>query len=203
VIPSNPADIRPSLTPPPTGSFQTNPGLPPGSTITPTTPGTGTGTGSFGTGSGYPPATDPYTPSSSSRPAVRQPATDSDRTTSTNPAPLEGPELHPQVRAIPDPDAAAPPQPVNRAPQLLDPRDKTAQLGTRRWGVVPAVWPTRPAPVQKAGLSESPYHIAAGKATIEQASTSRVTEERSLRTSEPKSESPAAAYDASGWESGR
>jgi hypothetical protein len=211
VIPTNPADSRPSLSPPPTGSsFPTNPGLPPGSTVTPITPGTGSGsfgtgggTGSFGTGTNYPPESDPYTPSSSSRPAVRQPATESDRATSASPTAIEGPELHPQVRANPDPDAVAPPQPVNRAPQLLDPRDKTAQLDARRWGVVPAVWPTRPAPVQTASLSESPYHSAPGQTSLEQASTSRAIQERSLRTSEAAREPSAAAYDASGWESAR
>jgi hypothetical protein len=198
---TSPADSRPSLAPNPSGSsFPVNPSTTPG-TVTPIQPGTGTG--SFGTGTNYPPASDPYTPSSSSRPAVRQPATESDRTTSASPAPTEGPELHPQVRAIPDPDAAAPPQPVNRAPQLLDPRDKTAQRSAGRWGVVPAVWPTRPAPVQTAALSESPYHMAAGSAPLAQARVGRVTEERSLRTSDPTSETSAAAYDASGWESAR
>jgi hypothetical protein len=203
IIPSSPADSRPSLTPPPTGSFQTNPGLPPGATVTPITPGGTGGTGSFGTGTNYPPASDPYTPSSSSRPSVRQPATDSDRTTSTRSAASEGPELHPQVRANPDPDAVAPPQPINRAPQLLDPRDKTAQRSASRWGVVPAVWPTRPAPVQTAGLSQSPYHSAAGSDSVANANTGRVTQERSLRTSESTRQTPAAAYDASGWESAR
>jgi hypothetical protein len=67
------------------------------------------------------------------------------------------PTLPPNVRTVPDLDEPPLPRPVNSAPQLLNPRDKTATRtslgdGARRglvnagrdsrWGVVPAQWPT-------------------------------------------------------------
>jgi len=50
--------------------------------------------------------------------------------------------LPPSVRTVPDLDEPPTPRPVNNAPLLLDPRDKTARRD-RRWGVVPAQWPTK------------------------------------------------------------
>jgi hypothetical protein len=88
--------------------------------------------------------------------------------------------LHPSIQPVPDPAVNQPARPVNRAPQLLDPRDKTAALGDRRWAVVPAVWPKPQLPAGE----QSPY---------------RVYQQRSLTE-------PAAAsseYDDSGWTSAR
>jgi hypothetical protein len=60
-------------------------------------------------------------------------------------APELRPAMPPSVETVPDIDAPKTPRPVNSAPQLLNPRDKTAQAGSRwaasRWDVVPAVWP--------------------------------------------------------------
>jgi hypothetical protein len=39
-------------------------------------------------------------------------------------------------------DAAGTPRPVNTAPKLLDPRDKTAGI-RNRWAAVPAKWPEK------------------------------------------------------------
>jgi hypothetical protein len=47
------------------------------------------------------------------------------------------------VQTVPDPDTYQRTQPVNRAPHLLDPRDKSAARADKRWAVVPAVWPTQ------------------------------------------------------------
>jgi hypothetical protein len=49
--------------------------------------------------------------------------------------------LPPSVHTVPDLDAPTP-KPVNAAPTLLDPRDKTAGRDPR-WAVVPALWPTK------------------------------------------------------------
>ena len=164
-----PADTRPSLNPGGTiitpapgtrggGSFQVE-------------PGTGA-SGSFGSGSGYAPSIDPYSSGiqgsfqtdphsgstsgnvngattfgsgySSGAAVIRDP---SRRNTQQNENADRGPTLNPAIVPIPDPDANRQ-LPANRAPQLLDPRDKTAaakpvQKGDDRWAVVPAVWPTR------------------------------------------------------------
>jgi hypothetical protein len=55
-------------------------------------------------------------------------------------APDLAPALPPSVQTVPDLDAPQSPTPPNAAPQLLDPRDKTARAGSR-WAVVPAQWP--------------------------------------------------------------
>jgi hypothetical protein len=57
-------------------------------------------------------------------------------------APELGPALPPDVHAVPDPEIREQPKPIQRAPQLLDPRDKVAG-GDQRWAVVPAVWPNQ------------------------------------------------------------
>jgi hypothetical protein len=57
-------------------------------------------------------------------------------------APDLAPALPPSVRTAPDLDAPQSPKPINSAPQLLDPRDKTARLNNR-WAVVPAQWPKK------------------------------------------------------------
>ena len=145
-IPTQP--MNPGFNPAPGGSFQTAP-------VQPGMPG---GTGSFGTGANYPPAADPYsapltpvekagtTPSNSAAPSgtgtvfgsgfrsgeagepnvIRQPG-------SSRPLP-------PSVRTVPDLDSPNSPRPINAAPKLIDPQDKTARLGNR-WAAVPAKWP--------------------------------------------------------------
>jgi hypothetical protein len=93
---------------------------------------------------------------------------------------IRAPELNsalaPSVRAVPDPDAERPVAPVNRAPQLLSPRDKTAAAGDR-WAVVPAVWPSKPAAPTR--------HVKETKST------------QALRADDSR------RYDDSGWTSGR
>jgi hypothetical protein len=192
------------------GSFPVNPSTSPGGVITPA-PATpfNPGTGSFGTGSGYAPATDPYSNSSTSTstqvgpirgPEIRGPELGGPQLRGQEPradAPARSiqepklPTLAPGVQTVPDPDALQPARPNNRAPQLLDPRDKTAGVGIpahkplradQRWAVVPAVWP-KPEAAVIAPPANSPY-----------------------RTYETRSYSPAAhasAYDDSGWTSAR
>ena len=224
----SPADTRPSLSPgafgprttvpsttvPSTtvpfnspGSFPVNPNTSPGViTPAPATPFTPGSTGPFGTGTGYAPAVDPYSNSS----------TTSSTSTSTQVGPIRGPEqradvpaksiqepkgpvLAPGVQTVPDPDALQPASPNNRAPQLLDPRDKTAAVNAQpqkplradqRWAVVPAVWP-KPEVTVAAPPANSPY---------------RSYEKRSYHTDPERpadTTENAAAYDASGWTSGR
>lgn len=165
-LPSNPAPggggftAPPGSLPPSGGSFQTTPGS--------SAPPTGFGTGGFGTGANYVPAVDPYGSSTTLTPANNAaqagnnnvgpnhsvfgsgyrgaPARpDSTRGGDSNVirAPDLGPAMPPSVQTVPDLDAPQTPRSTNIAPQLLDPRDKTAALGDRRWAVVPAVWPQK------------------------------------------------------------
>jgi hypothetical protein len=55
--------------------------------------------------------------------------------------------LRPEVQPVPDPEVHQPAKTINRAPQLLDPRDKSARRTSSdvRWAVVPAVWPKKAA----------------------------------------------------------
>ena len=54
------------------------------------------------------------------------------------------------LRPVPDPEGSKRVKPGSRAPQLLNPGDRTAQtktahaLGTSAWAVVPATWPEKP-----------------------------------------------------------
>jgi hypothetical protein len=157
----SPADVPPSLTTPrtPLSPPATVPGIPRA-----TTPGTPS----------FPvdPATVPFNPSGfTPGPVLRPPTTDA------------APALHPSIQPVPDPAAKEPARPINRAPQLLDPRDKTATRGDSRWAVVPAVWP-KPALPASVAADASPY---------------RVYHERSLTTPATS----AAEYDDSGWTSAR
>jgi hypothetical protein len=116
------------------------------------------------------------------QPALSQPA----------PTPPTGPILAPGVTTIPDPAAEEPARPINRAPQLLDPRDKTARAsrasrGDERWAVVPAVWPKPATAAALSAPADSPY---------------RVYQERSQRDGQAPAVNPAE-YDASGWQSAR
>ncbi|MEX2176346.1 MAG: hypothetical protein WD872_18430 [Pirellulaceae bacterium] len=216
-----PANTRPSLGPPPGGAFTPIPSNPlpgtpapggsfspgpggaftpnPGTGITPV-PGGGFGS-SFPTDNNYPPVSDPYSGANRISPnfgsvapaAVRAPQTTRSMTGSTpQPPPAAGSTLQPGITTVPDPAANQPLRPINRAPQLLDPRDKTAAAGSIRWAVVPAVWPTKAKP-----HAASPY---------------RVYQERSYDA--PRADvrhAPAAAtqranpadYDDRGWKSAR
>jgi hypothetical protein len=137
---------------------------------------------------------DPYSNSSTSRSTVRAPELRAEAAPTTIQEPA-GPALAPGVQTVPDPEAQLSPRPINRAPQLLDPRDKTAQMnqpsrGDQRWAVVPAIWP-KPKSTSTAAPVESPY---------------RTYEERSYSDSPRPSARPAvnpAEYDESGWTSSR
>ena len=193
-----PATPAPFTTPLGPGSFPTDGTTTPGGAITPApaTPfGSGSGSGSFGTGSGYAPAIDPYSNSSTSTSTAVGPIRGPELRAATPPQMIQEPKspaLAPGVQTVPDPDALQPARPMNRAPQLLDPRDKTAARNKtaatakpfradQRWAVVPAVWPRPEAPAAAPPVS-SPY---------------RAYEERSY------SPAASAAYDDSGWTSAR
>lgn len=168
---------------PGTGSFPTGP-----SSTAPAfgTPGTFVPGTSFPSGTNYPPTGDPYStaPSSTTLQAPRAasptthhaPATASDRGLIR--APELGSPLAPSVQTVPDPDVRPTPQPLNRAPQLLDPRDRAAARGDLRWAVVPAIWPTKSEQV----------HAEAGGATIQKTASFQIN---------------PADYDDSGWRSAR
>jgi hypothetical protein len=187
-----PADSRPSLQPGttvPGGSFPVQPA--PSFNPSPATPINPAPT--FPSGSNYPPLADPY--SNSSAP-IRAPQarTETPRPALSQPtlAPPTGPILAPGVTTIPDPAASEPAQPINRAPQLLDPRDKSAGInrasrGDQRWAVVPAVWPKPAAAAALAAPTDSPY---------------RIYQERSQRDVQAPAVNPDE-YDASGWQSAR
>jgi hypothetical protein len=196
IIPGTPSTIGPGTSLPRTPgsipSFPVDPvpgaGAPSGSSF---------GGGAFPSGSNYAPATDPLTGAATladqsratryrsevTGPAIKPPAT----TTS----PITAPTLHPSIQPVPDPAAGQPTRPVNRAPQLLDPRDKTARQGDQRWAVVPAVWPSpsRTLPSQALDAERSPYR--------------REALERSLTTPAKPAAADASQYDAGGWASSR
>lgn len=196
-----PADSPPSLGPgtiitpaPGSGSFPTGSG----STTPGSTPGGSFGTGgSFGSGTNYAPATDPYTGSSGSFSTSGASATRSTRREMTEPtassdgvirAPASAPKLPPGVQTIPDPDAKTP-RANDRAPQLLDPRDKMATRRVdSRWAVVPAVWPEK-------SSATSPY--------TQPLAQSDATPRGYQPVSRFEPAAADAAYDDSGWRSGR
>jgi hypothetical protein len=123
-VPSNPIPAAPS------GGFNPSPS---GGSFTPV-PGSGF----------YPPSNDPY--SSSSGASLGAPEYKSATPVGpilTQPESARGSALNSSVQPVPDPDAKSPPRPLNRAPQLLDPRDKTARSADPRWAVVPAIWPSK------------------------------------------------------------
>jgi len=220
----DPASIPPRLTPgtittpgttttPPSTTFPSTPGTtlppttPPGSFPTTTPPSSfGAPSGSFPSGTNYPPATDPY---GSSAPSATGTSYDA-KSRSSNPAAKSGtatqaeskairapelaPALPPNVEPVPDLDASRPERPVNRAPLLLDPRDKTAAKLRDRWAVVPAIWPSaadRAAATQERELRRTSlvrYDMAPPAAASRPASVS----------------APATPYyDDSGWKSAR
>jgi hypothetical protein len=145
-----PAETRPSLAPGAGGSFSTPPATTtPGGSFTPA-PSSGFGAppastpgGSFSSGANYPPAVDPYAPPIISGAKYRNQNTAPSTIREPGAGDDSSRDFAPGVRLIPDPDAAQEDQPRSRAPQLLDPRDKTAKARSNRWAVVPAVWPNQ------------------------------------------------------------
>jgi hypothetical protein len=105
-------------------------------------------------------------------------------------APELRPALPPSVQTVPDLDAPPAPRPGSRAPQLLDPRDKTAVSARGKWAVVPAIWPA-PASASRA---PAPAHAIATVA-LERQPASRPA---------PAALSPNLDdYDDRGWKSAR
>jgi hypothetical protein len=167
-VPSGPGTAPPATGQPPTtvpgGSFPTTP-----STTPPSGFGSGFGSGAFhapgaaGTGSLNASSQGVWGPSSpaagtiNGRTVGRAGVLESGdegatgRRPSSTPNVIRAPDLGPAlpegVRTLPDLDVPQTPRPASRAPQLIDPRDKTALLRSDpRWAVVPARWPTRPTP---------------------------------------------------------
>jgi hypothetical protein len=194
---------------PPGGSFQT----------APVQPGTGFGPGSFGTGTNYAPPSDPY--SAALTPAATLNAPANGASSESQPAgPAHSvfgsgfrgeasdgvirqpgaPGLPPSVRTVPDLDEPPTPKPVNNAPQLLDPRDKTARRGTPtatngrgfgavRWGVVPAQWPTQQ--LASGQLSQRPVAPRSAHETFEASGLSH--------SPYASRQTKTADYDDAGW----
>jgi hypothetical protein len=212
-----------SVTPLPSGSIPVQPAPPGGSFQTTPPPGTGFGTGGFGTGTNYAPATDPYSAAMTPAATMMTPATilnapangssgpnqqtgpahsvfGSGYQTESNDGVIRqpgGPGLPPSVRTVPDLDEPPLPRTVYSAPQLLDPRDKTARSvingrgfgAAGRWGVVPAQWPTKE-PVS-GQLSQRP---------VTPRSAHETSYTRDLKNSPYASqEANAAKYDDAGW----
>ena len=179
-FPTSPADIPPNLNP---GGRILQPPTPGSTPLFPVDP-SGIPSGSGLGGASYRAPADPYANSGMTGPMLRPPTTTSAPSSAPARAPASAPAFNPGIQPVPDPAAGKPPRPVNRAPQLLGPRDKTATPGEQRWGVVPAVWPTQDRSVAAKAIEQSPY---------------RVYHERSFST-------PAvnpANYDDSGWTSSR
>lgn len=170
---SVPADSAPSLSPgglPSTGGTIITPGTTsPGSSYIPSSPSTGTpgsvpSTTPFPAPSGGTPATEYYPPErtdagrvdsnrfsppspvESNTDAKSDDKTKNDKNGDNNSSRFAPPAgaLPSGLRFVPDPDAPAYKQPSNRAPQLINPSDRSAALLGDRWAVVPAVWPTKP-----------------------------------------------------------
>lgn len=190
-----------TITPGPTTTFPTAPG----GSFTPTAPGGSFPTapsgapGSFGpssnfpSGTNYSPATDPYGSTNgtsatgtvvgsgfrSGNTPARGESTGSTSNGGLIRAPGAGTGLPPGVTIVPDLDIKESPRPTNRAPQLIDPRDKSARATDPRWAVVPAVWATK----QNGQPNQQVRTVAA---------------------SQPVSFQPQAAdYDDGGWQSAR
>jgi hypothetical protein len=67
--------------------------------------------------------------------------------TSQKPVPLTDPE--PQLKPVPDLDAANGRKQIPAAPSLFDPRDRTAsRIAPAPWAVSPIVWPDSSGPVE-------------------------------------------------------
>jgi hypothetical protein len=153
--------IRPSITP---GTSVPAPGLFPGTS----------GSGFGPSGANYPPPVErgsaPVSSDDSGRAFVRQeaPSTQAQGSSASRggPSSADGPALNRptiseptlgprrSVQPVPDPASSERLEresPANRAPQLIDPSDRTAAARSARpgqasWGVVPATWPEKTAP---------------------------------------------------------
>ncbi len=108
------------------------------------------------------------------------------------------------VKIVPDPDAPTF-KPTNRAPQLIDPRDRSAALHNP-WAVVPAVWPTKQRIVASpAQPTRQPSEV--GGRLIHVTNTSNASRQLNERTDF----TPTSAFvpqaeeslDDSGWTTGR
>ena len=180
--------IRPGTTTPSGGSFTPSGGF--------GTPPAGTSGGSFPSGSNYAPAEDPYAVPSISGANYRSKS--SSPTTIREPGADEATqrELAPSVRPVPDPEAREQRESPSRAPQLLDPRDKSAASRFNRWAVVPAVWPTKSAGGRLATFTReeaSPY-------LSPQSASEPAHAYDPVKHFVPAAE---AKYDDGGWSSGR
>jgi hypothetical protein len=213
-----PADSAPSLAPgslPSTGSTIIRPS--PSTTIVPgaTTPGTITTPGT----TIVPGTTSPYIPPTGSTPATEYyppaPAEgsrfDSNR---FSPPSIENGESQGSLRfsppanqppggvkVIPDPEAPSVYKPTNRAPQLINPQDRSAAAIDYRWAVVPAVWPTK----QVARVSPPNEQPQAGGRVVHVAhpNNSRQLDERTNFTPTSAFVPQTAELDDSGWASGQ
>lgn len=181
--------------PGPGGSFPVNPGTPPSGSF---------GSPGLGSGTFYAPQVDPYsTTLTPANPAIGNagrippgpspqvgPAHSvfgsgySPRGTAADDRAIRAPDLipalPPSVQTVPDLDAPAAPRPSSTAPQLLDPRDKTARADNR-WAVVPAQWPKKEAATRS--FTEPPASPT------------------SAHQPQAKDHNAGAAYDDRGWKS--
>lgn len=192
-----PADSRPSLSP--GGSFPVGPSSTPSGSF-----GAPPAGGSFGSGSNYPPDIDPYQGPNisgssyrgSGNAASRDAASSDTASSETAIREPAGRDLAPTVHPLADPDARQPQQAPSRAPQLLNPRDKTASKLNDRWAVVPAVWPV------KAGGEEAAQPLAEASPYIQ-----NVRHRDEQRHYEPVRHFVPAAneatFDDGGWRSAR
>jgi hypothetical protein len=106
------------------------------------------------------------------------------------------------VRVVPDPERAGE-APVNRAPQLLDPHDRSAAAASLdRWAVVPAVWPTKRAShAAAARVIEAQPSRNLNERTDFATTSSHVPSRPGLTTVERTA--VTESWDDSGWSSGR
>jgi hypothetical protein len=196
VFPSQPATpgipAQPGFSTPAPGSF---PAPPPSS-------------GSFGTGTNYPPASDPYTtltpverPSQSgvqSNSPIQAPVAPQKTDASSDGMGLIRPPgssrtLAPGVQTVPDLDSPVTPKPVNSAPKLIDPRDKTAGI-KNRWAAVPAKWPEK-----NAGSNQLSQRPVTQMRAYEAAPVSASMKSPYVSTPNVSMPPNPADYDDGGW----
>lgn len=200
------ADTPPSLAPgglPSTGGTIVTP-LPgstttPGTTTTPITPAPVSPYQPSQPGTALP-ATEYYPPSPETNRFAPQ-----DNGASSPPrfSPPSIPATPNGVQIVPDPDAPTF-KPANRAPQLINPSDRSAALANP-WAVVPAVWPTKQGivarPVQQ---DREPNNVGGRVVRATRSSASRQLDERADFTPTsafvPQADEP---LDDSGWSSAR
>lgn len=207
-IPSNPAPggtfgAPPATTVPPssfptapaqpsigfgTGSFGTGTNYPPAvdpysPALTPASNAT-SASGSAGAApptSAMPPAADKNGPPHSVFGSGFRPAPAQSHNSNVIRAPELRPAMPPNVQTVPDLDATLPPRPANSAPQLLNPRDKTASAASR-WAVVPALWPQHP---------------------VKHTSSTHLVQTSNVKQVPAATQPVSDGYDDGGWRSGR